>query len=255
MSKLTLQLIFLMVTLFASGKIYSADDEFESQVDDLLYKNEEAEPRRRERNKSYKFEEINQLKYLSPFKDVAIIQKKLLPKTSRWEAFPGVGVILNDAFFTNQIFSFRFGYHFSEKYSTEFVYAGLSQSEKDVTKDLDDYLSVTTSSIVVPQSYTGLDFKFTPFYGKMSYLDSSIVPYETYFSAGLGMMKTNQNTSPMSLHAGIGQHFALNKSLAIRWDTSFYWYNSANQSTSTESLYTNIHFTIGASFFFPGVDN
>lgn len=246
----------LLLVVTSSLPLIAQSENYETDIEDLLYKEEEAYEKKSERKKdsSYRFEQIDSLKYLAPFQDIAIIQRKLLPKTSRWEAFPSVGVILNDAFFTNQIFSMRVGYHLNESYAFELVYAGLTQAEKQVTSDLEEFLSVFTSSIVVPQSYTGLDFRWTPYYGKMAYLDSSIIPYETYFSLGLGQTTTNQELAPMTLHAGIGQHFALNKSISVRWDTSFYWYRAKSADAVAESLYTNIHFTIGASFFFPGVN-
>lgn len=241
-----------LLFVLLSANSFSANEDFDVEVDQLLYSDElqdEAEPKAVKPKKSYKINKLSSLKFLAPFNDIAIIQKKYLAKTERFEVNPSLGVILNDAFFVNQILSFRAAYHLTEKWGIEFNYANLSQSTKAVTDDLSD-MGVTTKSIVVPQSFIGIDAKYTPFYGKMSYLDSSIVPYEFYFTAGYGQTTTNQESKPGTFHFGLGQHFALSKSLAIRWDTSFYLYSSESQDSSS-TQYTNIHFTIGASYFFP----
>lgn len=252
--KKLLQLVLLTFLLLASSSGFAAeDDDFAIEVDKLLYSDdleEQKEQKPRNRIEQFKIKELSSLKFLAPFEDIAIIQKKYLSKTQRFEISPGLGVILNDAFFVNQILSAKVAYHINETYGIELNYANLSQSSKSVTEDLDD-LGVTTSSIVTPKSFLGLDLKWTPFYGKMSFLDASIVPYETYFTLGGGSTTTNQTEKPLTIHAGLGQHFALSKALAIRWDTSFYWYNAKTSTSSAESLYTNIHFTIGASYFFP----
>lgn len=243
----------VFLAAFISVSVVAQEEDFAVEVDSLLYRDdliEEEKQEPRQPKKEFKLNEVSSLKFLSPFKDIAIIQKKYLAKTERFELSPGLGVILNDAFFVNQILSFRFGYHFNESYGIELNYANLSQSSKTVTDDL-TVIGVTTDSIVVPESFLGLDFKWTPFYGKMSFLDASIIPYETYFVGGVGTTKTNQEKSPVTAHFALGQHFSLSKSLAIRWDTSFFWYQAQGKNTTAESLYTNIHFTIGASYFFP----
>lgn len=245
-------IVLALVTMLIATNSFSANEDFNVEVDQLLYSDElqddkeEPTPRIKRRKK---IKSLSSLKYLAPFNDIAIIQKKYLAKTERFEISPGLGVILNDAFFVNQILSFRVGYHLTEKWGLEFNYANLSQSTKKVTDDLAD-LGVTTSSIVIPKSFIGIDVKWTPFYGKMSFLDASIVPYDTYFIGGLGQTTTNQEQKPVTAHFALGQNFALSKSLAIRWDTSFFWYQ-AETSNLSSSLYTNIHFTIGASYFFP----
>jgi len=199
--------------------------------------------------------ELGALGTLSPFSDIAVIQKRFLPKTKRIEVYPNFGLILNDAFFTNTITGLRVGYYFKEKYGIELMGLVLGTSEKTVTTRLRDGLSVVTRSLVTPQAYYGAAFKWSPIYGKLGFLDDRIVPFDMYFLIGGGMTKTNQDTTPATLHLGMGQLFAIRKWLAFRWDISGFWYQSNTTIQNRQGgTYSNMHATVGVSFFFPEAD-
>lgn len=197
--------------------------------------------------------DITDLVQLAPFKDVAVIQKRFLPKTGRFEFFGGPTVVLNDAFFLNFGLNARLAYYFRERYGIEFVGMYLTTSERQVTTDLREKRGVTTTSIVTPKNYMGLDFKWTPIYGKMTWMNKKITPFDLYFSGGGGMTGTNQGSSEPTVHLGTGQIFAISKSMAFRWDFSWNFYNAKSSvtSSSSSSLYNNLFITVGMSFFFP----
>jgi outer membrane beta-barrel protein len=196
---------------------------------------------------------VADLATLSEFKDVAIIQKRFLPKTKRFEAYGGVNGILNDKFFSSFGLNARLGYSFSERYGIELVTFLLTTTERQVTSDLRDRRGVTTTNFVTPKSYYGLDFKWTPVYGKMTWLNKRITPFDLYFSGGMGMTNTNQGRSEPTFHLGTGQIFAITKSSAFRWDFSWNFYSATSGVTgATQSgSYNNLLITLGASFFFP----
>lgn len=195
---------------------------------------------------------LSDLGRLAPFNDIAVIQRRYLPKTNRFEFYPSVGNVINDVFFLNPILSGRLAYSFSEKYAVEGVAFTSSKSERQSVKDLKKR-GVITEGFVFPQSYYGLDFKWTPIYGKMGFFNKSIVPFDQYFLLGGGVTNTNQKTSPGTFHLGTGQTYALSKWIAARWDVSFYWFSSkSNVGAGGQGNYMNIHLTLGLSFFFPG---
>ncbi len=199
--------------------------------------------------------ELSDLGRLAPFSDVAVIQKRYLPKTSRFEFFPSLGTILNDVFFFQGVFSGRIGYYFSERYGVEAAGFFVSTTTREVIKDL-ERRQVLTESFAFPESYYGLDFKWTPVYGKMGFMSKTVVPFDLYFLGGMGITNTNQKTSPSTFHLGTGQIFALSKWTAFRWDLGFYFYSTkskvaATGSTAEPSSYMNMHLTLGMSFFFP----
>jgi outer membrane beta-barrel protein len=197
--------------------------------------------------------DVADLATLSEFKDVAVIQKRFLPKTKRFEAYGGMSGILNDKFFSSFGLSSRIGYSFSERYGIELVSFLLTTTERQVTSDLRDRRGVTTTNFVTPKSYYGVDFKWTPVYGKMTWLNKRITPFDLYFSGGMGMTNTNQSRSEPTFHVGTGQIFAITKSSAFRWDFSWNFYSASSGVTgATQSgSYNNLLITLGASFFFP----
>lgn len=196
---------------------------------------------------------VSDLSSLSEFKDIAVIQKRFLPKTQRFEAFGGLNGILNDKFFSSIGLNGRLGYSFTERLGIELLVMILATGERDVTKNLRERRGVKTTNFVSPQNYYGVDFRWTPLYGKMGFMNQKITTFDLYFSAGAGMTNTNQGGSEPTIHLGTGQIFAITKSAAFRWDFSWNFYNARSgvAGASQNSLYNNLFLTIGASFFFP----
>lgn len=195
---------------------------------------------------------LSDLGKLSPFEDVAVIQKRFLPKTGRFELFGGALLTLNDVYFLSGGLTGRFAYNFSERYGVELVAIYLQTTEREVVDDLKD-LGVQTQSFVTPETFIGLDFKWSPVYGKMTYRDRKITPFDLYFSIGAGMTGTNMGSSEPTLHLGTGQTFALSKSMAFRWDFSWNVFSAATDSKAggDSSMYNNLYLTVGMSLFFP----
>jgi outer membrane beta-barrel protein len=199
------------------------------------------------------FKEVSDLNTLSEFKDIAVIQKRYLPKTQRFEAFIGAGGILNDKFFSSVSLNGRLGYSFSERFGVEILGMAMATWERTVTQELRARRGVLTTSFVSPQSYYGLDIKWTPVYGKMSFVNRKITPFDLYFSAGGGITNTNQGHAEPTVHIATGQVFAITKSAAFRWDFSWNFYNARSgvAGAKQNSTYNNLFLSLGASFFFP----
>lgn len=206
--------------------------------------------------------DLSDLAKLSPFDDVAVIQRRFLPKTGRFELFAGGSGVLNDAFFLGLGAVARGGYYFRERWGIEALVMMLSTSEKTITTDLRKDRGVLTESLITVKSYYGVDVKWSPIYGKMAYHNRGITPFDLYFSLGGGFTGTNQGGSEPTLHVGTGQIFALSKSMAVRWDFSWNFFSGDTKvttrsatgvaSTKTESsMYNNLFLTVGMSFFFP----
>jgi outer membrane beta-barrel protein len=244
------------------GDDMATDSGYESEIgkgnrkgllDSELNKRDENETSK----KDDKIDKVSELDRLVPFKDIAVIQKRFLPKTSRFEFYPNLGFVTNNAFFFSAFIQGRLGYGLSEKWTIEAIAAFFTNSKYKVTKDLKDKESVDTESHLLTKGYYGLDLRWNPLYGKMGVFDHGILPFDMYFSLGAGMMSTNQSTNPMAIHIGTGQIFAIKKSMAFRWDLSGYFYSSDTKVASSGKSGTNhesfqdIQLGIGMSFFFP----
>lgn len=204
-----------------------------------------------------KIKSMSDLDKLTPFNDIAVIQKRFMPKSQRFEFNPNIGLVTNNAFFMTTYAQARLAYAFTEKWALEFTFATFMDQKYKVTEDLKDDAQVDTKSLLLPDSYYGADLRWSPIYGKMGMFSNGIVPFDMYFSAGGGIMSTNQSTTPFAMHVGTGQIFAINKWMAFRWDLSTYFYTSAVKSANsgstatTDQSFTDVQLSLGMSFFFP----
>jgi outer membrane beta-barrel protein len=196
--------------------------------------------------------DLSGLGQLSAFNDIAVIQRRFLPKTKRFEAFPSAGFIVNQAFFLNYMLGLKLAFSFTESWALEANSAFLGSAARDITKDLRDKRGIATSTFVDPKSYVGLDIKWSPIYGKMGLLNRKIVPFDMYYVLGGG--KTNTSLGGANtIHAGLGQIYALGKSTALRWDLSWYVYSAPTDSSGAGGgTFTDMNLSFGMSFFFPG---
>jgi outer membrane beta-barrel protein len=230
-------------------------EDVENILEQTLLKDEQKDepaPLPEPKGKEPKLTDLSGLAQLAPFSDVAVIQKKFLPKTKRFEFFPGLGIVMNDAFFLNVGLNMRLAYFFNEAWGVEAAVHLVGTSEKQITKDLSEKRGIVTRTLVSPQGYYGGAIRWTPVYGKMGYLDKSIVPFDLYLLGGFGLTKTNQNANEATFHIGTGQTFALKKWMAARWELSWYTYQASTTTGQGGGTFTNLWATVGVSFFFPG---
>ena len=197
--------------------------------------------------------DLTVVRNLEPYQDFVAIQRRFLPKSERWDLFGGGGALINDPFFYNLELQGRFGYNFSESWGVELVGLFTSGGEKDVTTDLKGLRGVKTDTLISPTYFYGVSVKYSPFYGKMSFFNHSIVPFDHYFTLGGGLTGTNQDGNPATLNLGTGQIYALSKRLAFRWDVTWLIFNAdAKSSGATQSgTFNNVYLTAGVSLYFP----
>lgn len=205
-----------------------------------------------------KLKSMMELDTLTPFSDIAVIQKRFLPKSQRFEFNPNLGMVTNNAFFMTTYFQARLAYAITEKWAVEATLASFFDQKYKVTEDLKDDANVATKSLLLPEMYYGVDIRWSPIYGKMGSFSEGIIPFDMYFSFGGGVMDTNQEDSPFAIHLGTGQIFGINKWMAFRWDLSGYFYsaetasaNAADTTTKNSNSFTDIQLSLGMSFFFP----
>jgi outer membrane beta-barrel protein len=197
---------------------------------------------------------LTDLATLAPFEDIAVIQRRFLPKTGRFEISPNAMVTLNNPFFSNMGLGLRGSYYFVEKHGIELQYFMLSNSSRAVTDNLENKRGVRTESLTVAKSYMGAAYKWNPIYGKMTLMNKVIVPFDLYFTLGYGLTNTNESNGEGTIHIGTGQAFALTKMMSIRWDLTWNFY-SAKATDSTGANITNnqddLFISLGMGFYFP----
>ena len=233
-----------------------ADKEVESLYDS--YDKEEsrrtAPKKRRTKLLKDKSGTLSELATLEPFSDIAVIQRKFLPKTNRFEIAGMAMGSVNNPFFSNLGLGLRGTYFLSEKHGVELQYYFLSNSERSVTKSLRDNQNVETKSLTTPKNYMGAAYKWNPIYGKMTWLNRTIVPFDLFFTVGGGLTKTDLGNSEPTIHIGTGQVFALTKAMAFRWDISWNFYQAEAIEANGDKLTNNqddLFLMLGMSFYFP----
>lgn len=187
---------------------------------------------------------------LAPFSDISVIQKRYMPKTGRFQLFGGATVLTNNPFFNTLGASVKGSYFLTESWGIELNYMGLTTSDRQITEELRDIQGVKTENLVYPKSFMGVDLMFVPIYGKMSWFNEKIIPFDLYFSAGYGTTNTQMGEDVGTIHLAAGQIFALSKAYAVRWDFSWNFFN-AKGIDGNQNTFNNLFLTVGMSWFFP----
>jgi outer membrane beta-barrel protein len=263
-----LGLTLVLLGLIFAGRVQAQDLESNSDASgsndqevEALYDKEEDKPVKQDKpartervEKPKQAETLSDLATLSQFSDVAVIQRRFLPKTKRFELSSTAFTNLNNPFFTSFGLLFRGAYYFTERYAAEALFSFATTDSRQVTDDLETNRGITTDNVVTSNGFMGAAFKWNPIYGKMTWLNQSIVPFDLNFSAGLGLTSTTEEEKEFTYHFGASQVFAVSKGMAVRWDLILNHYSatSTKDDGTKESLDQNDLFLgLGMSFYFP----
>lgn len=197
---------------------------------------------------------LSDLANLAPFDDVAVIQRRFLPKTGRFELSGTAFTNLNNPFFNAFGAGLRAAYYIREKYAIEGLFTFNSNTSRQVTDDLEKKRGVTTDNVLTSKGYIGASLKWNPIYGKITWLNKTIVPFDLNFNIGGGMTRLDNDDNAPTLHLGTSQVFAWSKGMAFRWDLIWNMYSgeASNDDGTKETLTQNDLFLgVGMSFYFP----
>lgn len=220
--------------------------ELEKTAAPPLEENRAEAPAKTEVNSSGNFSELGGL---APFTEVSVIQKKYMPKTGRFQLFGGFSLTTNDPFYNTTGFALKGSYFLTETWGLELSYFSMSSSEAKATKELLEIQNIGTDSLAYTKSYLGIAVLYVPIYGKMTWFNNKIIPFDFYFGLGTGNTKTQAKDSTSTLHFSTGQIFAINKSFALRWDFSWNFFSA--KAVNEEGTINNLFLSLGASYFFP----
>lgn len=230
----------------------------EEQAEKSVPQPTEAQPTE---TKSVTFQDLPKL---SAFSDITVIQKKFMPKTNRFQLFGGVDFLTNNPFFDSYGFNARLAFYFSELLGVELSYWRHSVAPRTITSDLDSKHRITTKTMLSSLGGLGISLIYVPFYGKMTFLDRTIIPYDFYFSLGVGTTETSYvDKAAPSIFLGTGETFSLSKSFAWRWDFTSISYaarvpdvdvNSNGNITDSgkKQSMNDLYLGIGLTILFPG---
>lgn len=237
-----------------------ADPEIENLYDRLdeqtetQYNQNTQKVNRSSREKDITVDNLSDLARLQAFEDIAVIQKRYLPKTNRFELSALGFTNINNPFFNNLGVGVKAAYHFTEKWGIEGVGSWFSVAARQVTKDLEEKAHVTAANTVTARSFMGGAVKWSPIYGKISLLNESIVPFDISFSLGGGVTSTEEASGEPTIHLGTSQNFALSKSWSFRWDMMWNFYEATaidSAGNKGKIAQNDLFIGLGVSLYIP----
>lgn len=246
-------------SLYAQADLEDSSAASGSDVEALYDKDEEKVEKtkvqeEREKKATKEVNSLSDLATLAPFSDVAVIQKRFLPKSKRFEVSGGAFTNLNNPFFNSIGLSGRLAYYLTEKWAIEGIGAFATTTSRQVTDDLETDRGVTTDNVLTSKGYFVGAIKWNPIYGKITWLNKSIVPFDLNFNLGGGTTMTTDGENLPTLHMSTSQVFAWSKGMAFRWDLVWNMYSGEATAVNgrKETLMQNDLFLgIGMSFYFP----
>ena len=141
----------------------------------------------------------------------------------RHELQLGVGILPLNAFYVGLPLGASYTYHFNDLWAWEVVNGFYSI-------DFDTGLKTALNAVgAEPTEDAARRVRFLlssnvlikPMYGKIAVFNSGRVEADTLFTAGVGVMNTNLDTS-FAFNLGIGLHFWVSRYMAVRFDVRDY---------------------------------
>ena len=226
------------------------------------------------RIKKLKVKQISDLTQLSPFNEVSVIQKRYLPKTSRFEIGLGLDIMLDDNFYYIGGGTGHLEFFIREKHSLALEGGYMFHSQRPVSTYLaQPPNSVQSYNLIISQMYGGAYYKWSPFYGKFSVLNKKIVYFDMFFTFGGGITKIVRGLTDKELEGikdgnvidltlkktiwptgslGFGQVFALSKDFGFNWNLKWRYYLYSFTSDDFSRGHVDLSFSLGLNYYFPG---
>jgi outer membrane beta-barrel protein len=218
-----------------------------------------------------------------------VVQNRFFLKTGRMEATPILGYVPNNPMVKRYVGGLLGAYHFSETFAAEgaFLYS------PDLGKN--DLKGLTHTLVAIPGMASGEDVsefvqpldkmimgatfaaRWAPFYGKINIIGESVLNFDAYGVAGLGMLsiqsylakyddssgqpdtvlELNEKKVVLTPNLGMGFNFFLNQTMALKIDARSYFYIGKKPQYDPDvpvdenRLYSNFVASVGLSFFIP----
>lgn len=164
---------------------------------------------------------------LLPPPPVKVLQNRFFNKALRPEFSIFAGTLLSESYTQTTSFGLRGGFFFTEWVGIDYAYTTFQVSDSpdlEALRNIEVYNNKTKPErVLIEPSYVSLKTlhsllaTLAPIYGKINVFDQLILYSDIYFSAGAGLLETNQG-SKKPLILGVGQRFYFAKRFNLRID-------------------------------------
>lgn len=205
---------------------------------------------------------------------IQTLQRKTFLKIGRYEAAPQLGFVTNDPFINRYLLGAAFSYHVTEIFAVEaqgIFSPDLGDGDwKPITKQIINENQVTPDISKI-QFYGTVNFAYSPIYGKVAVLGRDIIIFDIFGVFGTGVVNTRDDLEALqkvgdpaasitesqvhpALTFGGGLRTIFSETFAVRLEGRSLSYIEVLESTTLE-MKNNFTLLMGASFFFPGMDD
>lgn len=188
------------------------------------------------------------------FDRVKAVPKKQLLRRHRLELTPHAGLSVNDGFYEHFSLggSAVFYPHdtFGIGLGANYLYSHVQVPTID---EMREAFIAARAPMSLPKLFAHLDVYWTPLYGKVSLPRGGIAQFDTYVSAGAGVMSVFERRNPPIVNVAIGQHYVINSWLALRLEVRDYIYLDRQRANNIprSSVQNYVMLNAGLSFFVP----
>lgn len=164
---------------------------------------------------------------------VNVVQKKQYLKGGKLEITPTAGIVLNDNFLRITPFGGILDYYFNEYWALEVEGYSITTQPSSFTRYLKDHFNIVPEYNEQKWSAAG-GIQWSPLYGKMSFLASSIIPYDMYFTLTGGMTGSTSGSYPQGSFT-FGQRYFIHRFIVFRMALRFTYIKEQIQSLDPET--------------------
>jgi outer membrane beta-barrel protein len=198
----------------------------------------------------------------------AVVRNKNFYKAGRLEAEVNAGVLPYDSTLTTYTAGARLAWHLSDHFGWEIADAAVAfPTVNSFTTNLVSAEGLSNLQTVQLRAYVGTNFLWSPIYGKVRFIGSSVVFFDVYTVAGFGAAKTDTlmfgtatkggAVSQSTVHSGIdpmmtlgfGFKFFINNAMGLVVDLRDYLVYAPFYGIV--ALRSNYAVNVGVAFFIP----
>lgn len=185
---------------------------------------------------------------------VKAVPKKSVLKVNRVEVAPFFSMSLNDAYYQHLAGSAAVTFYPHDSFGIglggDYLYAHVRTSNVDLVRQ---GLTSVPAVFELPRLFVHADFTWVPVYGKASLFDSSILAFELYANAGLGVATAFNDRWLPAANVGVGQRVFVADWMALRLEVRNHTFLDTQEANGLEQsdLQNYVMFMAGVSFFIP----
>jgi len=179
------------------------------------------------------------------------VTHRAFSNAGRVELVPLLGLSLSDPFYRYVMPGAAIHYAINEAFSVGAsleYYAGFATSI-----NVAGGTAIAQPAFNRPNYAARLEVAWSPLYGKISWLAESIMHFDTYLSAGAGIVGPKTGNASLAGTVALGQHYFFNNWMALRVEVREQFYNLVRDSAvnPASALQSLLSASVGLCFYFP----